>query len=126
VPPARQTTLDSQVRARIQAEITHLQEEEQVVRAEIERALEKENLDKERSMAGAESLTAEGAEGEAGNVKSSTALLGDLEEIRQKVDRFKSRQDLSEFPEVKAKGEAVVTCYQFVTFQLFNCTWLTT
>jgi MICOS complex subunit MIC19 len=107
VPPARQTTLDEQIRARIQNELAHLREEENSVREEIERALEKENLDKERALAG-------GSDEENGGAKSSTALMGDLEEVRQKVDRFKTRRDLTDFPEVKVKGEAVVSCFKCV------------
>ena len=89
-----------------------LREEEDAVRAEIERALEKENLDRERAMAG-EAGAADAAAG-AGGVKSSAALMGDLEELRQKVERFQTRRALSEFPEVQATTEAVVNCYKCV------------
>ncbi|KAJ7940921.1 hypothetical protein B0H13DRAFT_38315 [Mycena leptocephala] len=44
---------------------------------QIHAALEKENLDRERAMAG-----------DPGSVKTSPALLADLEEVRAKVDRF--------------------------------------
>ena len=111
VPSAeRQSTLDAQIRSRIDAELAHLRQEEDDVRREIERALEKENLDRERAMAGEESEGA--AEAEAGGVRSSAALAGDLEELRTKVDRFHARRALSEFPEVAEKAEAVVTCYR--------------
>lgn len=80
------------------------------MKEEIERALEKENLDRERAMAGEESQAAE--DGSAGSVRSSAALLGDLEELREKVDRFQTRRALSEFPEVQATSEAVVSCYK--------------
>ena len=76
------------------------------MRQQIEHALEKENLDRERGMVG-------DAE-EAGGVKSSAALMGDLEEIRSKVDRFKERRGLKDFPTVKAGAEAVAECYRCV------------
>lgn len=111
--PERQSTLDAHIRSRIQSELEHLRKEEENVRQEIEKALEKENLDRERTMAG----TASETEGDAlGDVKSSAALVGDLEEIRSKVDRFQTRRDLSAFPAVKADGEAVISCYQCVYF----------
>lgn len=111
--PQRQSTLDAQIRSRIQSELEHLRHQEEEVREEIERALEKENLDRERSMAGEESESDE-EETAAGSVRSSAVLMGDLEEVRQKVERFQSRRALSEFPEVQAKSEAVVSCYRCV------------
>jgi MICOS complex subunit MIC19 len=108
VTASRQSTLDGQVRAKIQAELSRLREEERSVREEIERTLEKENLDKERSMAGAE---AEGST-EAGNVKSSVALLGDVDDVRRKVDRFQTKRELDEFATIRALGEEVATCYK--------------
>jgi altered-inheritance-of-mitochondria protein 13 len=87
-----------------------LKQEEEKVRHEIEQALEKENLDRE--MNGVQ----DSAEGdETTRIPSSTELLGDLEEIRSKVDRYQTRRDLSEFPEIKSTGEAVVSCYRCVT-----------
>lgn len=83
------------------------------MKVEIEQALEKENLDKEREMAGEETGTAEGV---TGSLKSSTSLLGDLEDVRQKVERFHKRKDLEESPLLREKGEAVVLCYQSVDF----------
>ena len=109
--PERQATIDAQIRSRIQTELQHLRQEEEEVREEIERALEKENLDRERAMAGEESESEDGA---AGGVKSSAALMGDLEEVRQKVERFQSRRALTEFPEVQARSDAVINCYRCV------------
>ncbi|KAH7921482.1 hypothetical protein BV22DRAFT_1072217 [Leucogyrophana mollusca] len=106
--PERQTTLDSHVRSRIQAELEHLRTEEDNVRKEIELALEKENLDHEMNLTGGIAT----GEDTHDKVMSSTALLGDLEEIRTKVDRFQTRQQLSDFPSVKESGEAVVSCYK--------------
>ncbi|KAJ7429791.1 hypothetical protein B0H11DRAFT_2401356, partial [Mycena galericulata] len=50
--PERQNTIGAQIRARIQAELQHLHAEEQSMRDQIQAALEKENLDCERAMAG--------------------------------------------------------------------------
>ncbi|KAF7984084.1 hypothetical protein HWV62_17652 [Athelia sp. TMB] len=118
--PDRQTTLDAHIRARIQADLQHLQEQEAIVRQEIEVALEKENLEKEKSMAG-EASGEEGEEGTSGTVKSSNALMGDLEEIRSKVDRYHSRHELQGIQAVKEKGEAVASCYRVNPTTTLDC-----
>lgn len=110
-PPERQSSIDAHIRSHIQSELARLREEEEQVKDEIERALEKENLDREREMAGEESQS-EGEEASAGSVKSSAALMGDLEEVRRKVERFHTRQELEGYSAVQAKGEAVVSCYR--------------
>lgn len=109
--PERQTVLDAHIRSRIQDELEHLRREEEHVQSEIERALEKENLDKERAMAGDAS---EGDGSGAGEVRSSAALQGDLEDIRGKISKYQSRKELTEYPEVKSYGDAVVECYRYV------------
>lgn len=108
-PPERQSTIDAHIRSRIQSELERLREEEAQVKEEIERVLEKENLDRERAMAGEESEADDGA---AGGVKSSTALMGDLEEVRRKVEKYHARHNLEGLSEVQAKGEAVTSCYK--------------
>ncbi|EKM55821.1 uncharacterized protein PHACADRAFT_256713 [Phanerochaete carnosa HHB-10118-sp] len=118
--PERQSSIDAQIRSRIQAELQHLRQEEEHVREEIEHALEKENLDRERAMAGEESDAVE-SEGETGRVRSSAALMGDLEELRQKVERFQTRRALHEFPEVQAKSEAVISCYKSHPTTTLDC-----
>ncbi len=77
---------------------------------EIEAALERENLDRERGMAG-DAADIEGG-GTHGDVKNSTVLLGDLEEVRQKVDRYRERASLMDHLGVKQAREAVASCYQ--------------
>lgn len=105
--PERQSTLDAHIRSRIQSELEHLKQEEENVRLEIERVLERENLDRERSMAG------EASEGGAvGSIKSSASLMSDLEEIRSKVDKYQAKRNLTEFPDLKESGEAVTSCYK--------------
>jgi len=107
--PERQSTLDAVIRTRIQVELQRLKQEEEVVLQEIENALEKENLDRERGQAKADP---EANEDIAGRMLSSTALMGDLEEIRSRVDKYQARRNLPEFPDVKHAGEAVVSCYR--------------
>ncbi|KAI0670717.1 hypothetical protein C8Q78DRAFT_992208 [Trametes maxima] len=110
IPHDRQLTIDAHIRSRIQSELGRLQQEEERVREEIERALEKENLDRERSMAGEE--TAAGDATSAGSVRSSAALMGDLEELRQKIEKYHVRQNSEELSDVRTKGEEVVSCYK--------------
>ncbi|KAJ7172755.1 hypothetical protein C8R46DRAFT_833803, partial [Mycena filopes] len=99
--PGRQNSIDAHIRARIQADLQQLRAEEQLVRDQIHAALEKENLDRERAMAG-----------DPNSVKTSAALLADLDEVRAKVDRFHARRDLSEFPALRQNSDALVACYK--------------
>lgn len=50
----------------------------------------------------------------AGKIRNSAALMGDLEEIKQKVDRFQSRRELDAMETVKDSREAVLSCYRLV------------
>lgn len=106
--PERQFVIDSHVRERIQRELTALRAEEETVQLEIHRALEKENLDREMSMVE--------DSGTHGGLKTGVALLGDLEEIKEKVDRFQTRRQLGDFPSVKETGEAIASCYKYGAF----------
>ncbi|KAJ3805766.1 hypothetical protein F5876DRAFT_51281, partial [Lentinula aff. lateritia] len=108
--PERQSTLDEHIRTRIQDEVKQLRKAEEEVQEEI-RALEKENLDREKAMAGQSSE--EGRAG-AGSVKSSAALLGDLEEIRSKIDRFQIRKNLASYLGLKASQDVLVSRYKYV------------
>lgn len=86
---------------------------------EIEAALERENLDRERGMTGDASV--DGAEnGSHGDIKNSTVLLGDLEEVRQKVEKYRERASLTDHLSVKEAREAVASCYQYVSPQSLN------
>lgn len=95
--PERQLLLDSHIRARIRDELEHLKKDEEDVRREIERALEEENLDREKCMA---------SEGDGAN---SSILLGDMDEIRLRIDGYASRR---KDVEVEAVGDAVIECYR--------------
>lgn len=104
--PERQLSLDNHIRSRIQAELESLRAEEEKVQQEIHRALEKENLERESNVDDGIPL---------GEAKNSSTLIGNLEEIRAKVDRYQTRRQLSDFPLVKEAGEEVVSCYKCVT-----------
>ncbi|KAI0062213.1 hypothetical protein BV25DRAFT_1916139 [Artomyces pyxidatus] len=110
VSPARQSLIDADIRSRIQQEAARLATDEEVVRTQIEAALERENIHRERALAD---------EGEA----SSAVLLGDLEEVRQRVDRFKEKKELVEADGVREAGEAVVACYNAHPKTPLDC-WL--
>lgn len=107
--PERQSILDAHIKARIHDELEHLKKEEEHVRQEIERALELENLDREKSMAG-EASESDGPS--VGGVRNSAALLGDLEEVRTKIEKYHTNRNSSEFPEVQASSAALVECYR--------------
>ena len=94
--PERQLILDSHIRARIRDDLEHLKEEDEKVRREIEHALEKENLDREKSMA---------SEGDGAN---SSILLGDMDEIRVRIDKYALRRNGVEVEAV----DDVVQCYK--------------
>lgn len=108
--PERQLILDSHIRERIRHELEHLKRDDENVRREIEHALERENLDRESSMAG-EALQGDNT---VGDIKNSVSLLGDLEEIRTKIEKYQSNRRAPEFPEVEASGFAVAECYKYV------------
>ncbi|KAJ2924418.1 hypothetical protein H1R20_g12688, partial [Candolleomyces eurysporus] len=116
--PQRQSLIDSHIRARIQGELEHLRREEEDVRQQIEHALEKENLDREKGMAGDASAN-DGTT--SGDVKTSAALFGDLEEIRNKINKYHAKRDLSEYPEVQAAGSVLAECYRRNATTSLNC-----
>lgn len=97
--PERQLALDSHIRARIKDELERLKGEEEDVRKEIELALEKENLDRETSM----------ANDDDGDRTSSSIILGDMHEIRSRIEKYPSRIN-GDGAEVD--GNAVVECYK--------------
>lgn len=102
--PERQSTLDAHIRARIDAELGRLREEEKIVREQIEAVLEKENLTKER--AGTDGEEAEGG------VNSSSSVQGALDEVQKKVDRFHAKRDLSGYLFVNESSQKLIECYR--------------
>jgi len=49
----------------------------------------------------------------AGDVRSSAALLGDLEDIKIKIDKHQARKDDAGFQEVQTFAQAVTDCYRY-------------
>lgn len=112
--PERQSILDAHIQARIRDELEQLKRDEEIVQKEIEQALEKENLDREAGMAGEASADSDSDGGQAGRVRNSAALLGDLEEVRAKIEKYQANKKTAEYPEVEASGAAVAECYRCV------------
>jgi len=106
--PERQSTLDVQIRAKIKDEVGKLRKEEEEVQKEIHTALEKENLDREREGAGRLADSGSGI----GAVQTSAALMGDLEEVRGKIEKFQVRRTLQDWPQVRESREKVMECYR--------------
>ena len=101
--PERQSTLDAHIKARINAELGRLREEEKVVREQIEAALEMENLTKERT----------GRDGdETEGVDSSSSGQGALDEVQKKVNRFHAKRDLGGYLLVSESSQKLVECYR--------------
>ncbi|PPQ98833.1 hypothetical protein CVT24_003387 [Panaeolus cyanescens] len=98
----RQSVLDAHIRSRIKDELEVLKRNEEEIRQEIQVALEKENLDKEKQLAASDD----------GNSASSVTLLQDLEDIRTKIEKHESKKQLSEHPEIDTTAKALAECYQ--------------
>ena len=102
--PERQSTLDAHIRARINAELGRLREEERVVREQIEAALEKENLTKERTVTDSDETE--------GGVNSSSSVQGALDEVQKRVDRFHAKRDLGGYLLVSESSQKLIECYR--------------
>lgn len=103
-PPERQSTLDAHIKARINAELGRLREEEKQVREKIEAALEKENL-------GMETAGKEDDDEERG-VTSSSFVQGALDEVQKKVDRFHAKREISGYLLVSESSQKLIECYR--------------
>ena len=109
--PPRQAAIDARIRERILAEVARLRDEELQVQTQIERTLARENLDHETTHAVVSDNNV-GIDGEISPLHS-VVLLGNLEEVRQKVDKFHFRENgVSQ----QATGAAltVLNCYRWV------------
>lgn len=105
VPSSRQTHIDSSIRSAISSELSRLRKQEADVRAQIQAAIEKENLD-------VESKWASQKDGKAGG-RSSIALQKELDEVRAKISGHDERRKRVEAaPGVKEAREGVVKCYK--------------
>jgi altered-inheritance-of-mitochondria protein 13 len=81
-----------------------LKEKESEIEQEIQNALNKETL---------ENKTVESDQIVDGKVRSSLSLQNDLDEIRQKVDRYQARREFAGVKEVEQKAQAVAECYKY-------------
>lgn len=102
--PERQSTLDAHIKARINAELGRLREEEKIVREQIEAALEKENLSKERTGTNDDEVE--------GEINSSSSVQGALDEVQKKVDRFHAKRDINEYLLVSESSQKLIECYR--------------
>ncbi|KAL5511482.1 hypothetical protein ACEPAH_4699 [Sanghuangporus vaninii] len=112
--PQRQSSIDAQIRARIHSEVSRLQQEEEDIRKEIELSLAKENLDLETRGAGHSDDGGDGGllEEDVHKALNSNVILGDLEEVRQKVEKYRSkREDVEQNPAEQA-AKALSSCYE--------------
>jgi altered-inheritance-of-mitochondria protein 13 len=97
VTPERQATLDGHIRAQIATEVMKLREQEEHVLHQIAVALEKENIDREKALQGAD----------------SSRLRQDLEDTQRRLDAFNGRSRVpKQFPEVESARAALVACYR--------------
>lgn len=79
-----------------------LHDAEVAVQADIQAALERENLDREKQIA-------ENTDG-----GSSEGLRAELDEVQKRAERFKTRLALGHAPEVKESQAKLVACYKCV------------
>lgn len=109
VPASRQQALDQHIQQRLAHELQRLRAEEHAVRDEIERALEKENLDRERGTPSA------GDDGAAKALPHSASLLHDLGELEKRAQAVRrQRAETDEWRTVDAGKEALVQCLRCV------------
>ena len=104
----RQSTLDAHIRSRIQGEIQRLRQEEEGVRKEIQNVLEKEVL----ALDGDVARSRDSETDEPGAPLNSIVLLGDVEEVKQKVDKYHTRLSSGEADTMKSTASALLTCYK--------------
>ena len=106
---SRQVTLDTSIQAKIKSELERLRKEEADVRAEIQKAIEKENLAREAKYTGA-------SEG-----KNSNVLRQELDQLRSKIDKYNKQRDVSNYEGVKEAQEALVKCYRDKPERTLDC-----
>lgn len=120
VPASRQQALDAHIQQRIAAELQQLRQQEHQVRQEIERALERENLDRER---GASASSAPGQEeGKTAPLSHSASLLKDLEQLEKRASGLKKeRAETAEWKAVDVGKEALERCFRDNRQTPLNC-----
>ncbi|GAA6063725.1 hypothetical protein JCM10212_001626 [Sporobolomyces blumeae] len=109
VPPSRQQALDSLIQQRIHSELEQLRKQEQQVREEIERALEKENLDRERGQRANDDGQGKSA---AAALSHSASLLEDLKRLEERSKGLKKeRNETPEWKQVEIEKQHLVQCF---------------
>ncbi|POY72593.1 hypothetical protein BMF94_4420 [Rhodotorula taiwanensis] len=111
VPASRQQALDAHIQQRIASELQQLRQQEQQVREEIERALEKENLDRERGSSSSNGGDEASADKPA--LSHSASLLQDLEQLEKRASGLKKeRAETNEWKAVDSGKEALERCFR--------------
>ena len=101
----RQASLDAAIQAKIRSEVSRLRAREAEIREQIERALEKENLDKESG--------ADSGEGKVGGVSHSATLMRDLEELETRMVKI-TKKDTPAWHALGREREELVQCFRYV------------
>ncbi|BGP54195.1 hypothetical protein JCM8202v2_001772 [Rhodotorula sphaerocarpa] len=113
VPASRQQALDVHIQQRIAAELAQLRQQEQQVREEIERALERENLDRERNANAAAPQDGAEADGANKGLSHSASLFKDLERLEKRALGLKrERAETDEWKSVDTGKEALARCFR--------------
>lgn len=116
VPASRQQALDVHIQQRIAAELAQLRQQEQQVREEIERALERENLDRERNANAAAPQDGAEADGANKGLSHSASLFKDLERLEKRALGLKrERAETDEWKSVDTGKEALARCFRSVS-----------
>ncbi|KLO13600.1 hypothetical protein SCHPADRAFT_940261 [Schizopora paradoxa] len=123
------SSLDDRIRAQIKSEIQRLHDTEEEVQKEIAIALAKENDDGVHSRAAAATATPEQdgdetveeeKEEATSHALNSILLSGDIEEVRQKVDKFAERKSVVDAQTSDAAG-SLLSCYKKNSSRPLDC-----
>ncbi|KAL9939951.1 hypothetical protein V8E36_000656 [Tilletia maclaganii] len=112
---SRQSKLDAQIQTRIRSELGRLRKQEAEVRAAIDAALEKENVERERKAIDA------GDGGVKG--RSGVLLRKELEEIRSRLGAVseRSKREIPGEKDIQKAREQVVACYKAHPDRALDC-----
>ncbi|PVG00302.1 hypothetical protein CPB86DRAFT_782882 [Serendipita vermifera] len=109
--PEREEALDRHVRERIHAELVKLQEEEEDVKKALRAALEKENLGRERAIAGDTSAEGDSEATNAGS-RGTASLREDIEAVKRRAEKYAQRKHLGGDTAIEESRQALVKCYR--------------
>ncbi|CED82569.1 Protein of unknown function DUF1690 [Phaffia rhodozyma] len=94
---ARQSSIDEHIRQKLESSLQSLKAQEASLNAQLHAELQASNLSTEKSA--------------SGSGTSSEILRRDIEEIREKVERFEKKRSLSDWPEINQTKENIKQCY---------------